>query len=100
MVFRLLVLLKFKDGMLEWQTDILHSAQTEMLARMKRAAPKQYAVVKAANAGSGSAYPEGFTIAVAAVGPISLPLRIRAALTSDPKQIGIFRGWDRSSPVS
>ena len=36
---------------------------------------------------NGSAYPEGFTIAVAAADPISLPLNIQAALTSNPKQI-------------
>jgi hypothetical protein len=85
-----LVLLKFENGVLEWQTDILRAAQTEMLARTKRAAPKQYSLAKAANAGSGSAYPEGFTIAVAAPNPISLPLNIQAALTSDPKQIEGF----------
>src|SRR5205085_2955922 len=85
-----LVLLKFNNGVLEWQTDILAAAQSEMLARAKRAAPKQYAVARAANAGNGSAYPEGFTIAVAALGPVSLPLRIQAALTSDPKQIESF----------
>jgi hypothetical protein len=85
-----LVLLKFKNGVLEWQTDILGLAQTEMLARTKGAAPKQYAAAKAANAGNGSAYPQGFTIAVSADGPVSLPLKIRAALTSDPKQIEGF----------
>jgi hypothetical protein len=71
-----LVLLKFKNGILEWQTDILRAAQTTMLSRTKRAAPKQYVLAKKANAGSGSAYPEGFTIAVAAADPISLPLNI------------------------
>ena len=82
-----LVLLKFKNDLLEWQTDILRAAQTEMLDRTKRAAPKQYAVAKKANTGNGSAYPEGFTITVAAADPISLPLNIQAALTSNPKQI-------------
>lgn len=85
-----LVLLKFKNGVLEWQTDILRAAQTEMLDRTKQAVPKQYAVAKEANAGNGSAYPEGFTIAVATANPISLPLNIQAALTSDPKQIEGF----------
>jgi hypothetical protein len=85
-----LVLLKFKNDQLEWQIDILRAAQTEMLARTKRAAPKQYVLAKTANAGSGSAYPDGFTIAVAAADPISLPLNIQAALTSDPKQIEGF----------
>jgi hypothetical protein len=85
-----LVLLKFKNGELEWQVDILRAAQTAILARTKRAAPKRYALAKQANVGSGSAYPEGFTIAVAAVDPISLPLNIQAALTSDPKKIEGF----------
>lgn len=85
-----LVLLKFKNGVLEWQTDILAAAHTEMLARTKRAAPKQYAIAKAASSGNGSAYPEGFTIPVAARGPVSLPLKIEAALTSDPKRIEGF----------
>jgi hypothetical protein len=85
-----LVLLKFENGVLEWQTDILSVAQTEMLAQTKHAAPKQYALAKEANAGNGSAYPEGFTIAVAAANPISFPLNIQAALTSDPKQIEGF----------
>jgi hypothetical protein len=82
-----LVLLKFKNGELEWQLDILRAAQTAMVARTKRATPKCYALAKQANYGSGSAYPEGFTIAVAAGDPVSLPLNIQAALTSDPKQI-------------
>jgi hypothetical protein len=82
-----LVLLKFKNGMLEWQIDVLREAQTEMLARTKRAAPKRYALAKKVNVGNGSAYPEGFTIAVSAANPIVLPLSIQAALTSNPKQI-------------
>src|SRR5947207_9530589 len=95
-----LVLLKFKNDLLEWQTDILRAAQTEMLDRTKRAAPKQYAVAKKANTGNGSAYPEGFTITVAAADPISLPLNIQAALTSNPKQIETNPRWDQSWPAS
>ena len=84
------VLLKFKDGVLEWQLDVKKAAQTESLARTKRAAPAQYAKAKNANAGSGSAYPEGFSIYVQALDPISAPLKIRATLTSDPKDIEGF----------
>jgi hypothetical protein len=80
-----LVLLKFKNGELEWQLDILRAAQTAMLVRTKRATPRRYALAKQANYGSGSAYPEGFTVAVAAADPVSLPLNVQAALTSDPK---------------
>lgn len=82
-----LVLLKFNNGMLEWQTDITAVAESESLKRTKRAAPDQYAKARKANAGSGSAYPEGFSIYVEAFDPISFPLHIRATLTSDPKGI-------------
>jgi hypothetical protein len=84
------VLLKFKNGALEWQCDITALAYREILERTKHAAPDKYAKAKTANAGSGSAYPEGFTIEVVALNPISLPLNVRAALTSDPKQIEGF----------
>jgi len=81
------VLLKFKDDALEWQCDITALAHREILERTKRAAPEKYTKAKKANEGNGSAYPEGFTIEVVALGPISLPLNVKAALTSDPKQI-------------
>jgi hypothetical protein len=85
-----LVLLKFSGGVLEWQTDITAAAQSETLLRTKRTAPDQYAKAKKANAGNGSAYPEGFSIYVAAFDPISFPLHIRATLTADPKEIEDF----------
>lgn len=50
--------------------------------------PERYAAAKKANAGNGSAYPEGFTIDVEVLDPNSFPLRVRAILTSDPKGIG------------
>jgi hypothetical protein len=53
------VLLKFKNGALEWQRDITAIAETESLKRTKTAAPDKYARAKKANAGSGFAYPEG-----------------------------------------
>lgn len=85
-----LVLLKFNNGTLEWQTNILAAAQKESLSRTKNAAPEKYAEAKKANAGNGSAYPEGFTIDVVAMNPIALPLCVWAALTSDPKEIEDF----------
>ena len=95
------VLLKFKNDALEWQSDITALAHREILERTKHAAPDKYAEAKKANAGSGSAYPEGFTIEVVALSPISLPLDVRAALTSDPKQIEGFPklGSDLSATV-
>jgi len=82
-----LVLLKIVNGELAWQTDILKTAQQAVLERTRKAAPAKYAAAKKQNAGSGSAYPEGFSVDVEAIDPISLPLRIRVALTSNPKEI-------------
>jgi hypothetical protein len=81
------VLLKFKGGALEWQADITALAEAETLQQTKRAVPKKYALARRANEGSGSAYPEGFSIYVDALDPIALPLRVRATLTADPKGI-------------
>ena len=83
-------LLKFNNGALEWQCDITALAHREILERTKHGAPDKYAKAKEANAGSGSAYPEGFTIEVVALDPIAFPVKVRAALTSDPKQIEGF----------
>jgi hypothetical protein len=81
------VLLKFQNGAREWQCDLTANAHREILERTKRASPERYAEAKKANAGNGSAYPEGFTIEVLASDPISVPLNVRAGLTSDPKGI-------------
>ncbi len=83
------VLIKVVDGEVKWQTDALKAAQQEILARTKKAAPKQYAAAKKQNEGSGSAYPEGFSIDVDVVGSgsISTPLRLKVVLSSNPKQI-------------
>ena len=86
----LFVLLKLENGVPEWQSDITATAHSEILERTKRAALAKYAKAKKANAGNGSAYPEGFTIEVVALDPIAFPLKIRAALTSDPKEIEGF----------
>ena len=85
------VLIKIEDGNVKWQTDILKAAQQEILARTKKVAPKQYAAAKKENEGSGSAYPEGFSVDVEAVGKIATPLRIRVVLSSNPKQIEGFK---------
>jgi len=84
------VLLKFDNSALEWQCDITALAHREILERTKHDAPDKYAKAKKANTGSGSAYPEGFTIEVVALDPIAFPIKVRAALTSDPKQIEGF----------
>ena len=83
-----LVLLRLENGQLAWQRDLLRLAQQAILDRTRKAAPKKYAAAKKANAGNGSAYPEGFTIDVEPLAAISLPLQVRAVLTSDPKGTG------------
>ena len=80
-----LVLLKLKNGQVAWQRNLLTLAQQAILTRTRKAAPRKYAAAKKANAGSGSAYPAGFTIDVEALDTVSLPLHVRAVLTSNPK---------------
>ena len=79
------VLIKLEKGEVKWQTDILKAAQEAILARTKKAAPKQYALAKKANEGSGSAYPEGFSVDVEMIGRLTIPLRVRVVLSSNPK---------------
>jgi hypothetical protein len=79
------VLLKLAKNKFLWQTNILKAAQLAILSRTRQAAPKKYASVKIEHVGWGSAYKDGFTIDVEALDPISLPMKIQATLTSDPK---------------
>ncbi len=96
-----LVLLKVADNQFAWQVDVLTTVQQAILIRTHQAAPVKYAAGKKWNNGSGSAYPDGFTVNVRAEGdkergkpeenvkgkPVSLPLRVHAELTSNPKGI-------------
>ena len=86
-----LVLLKIEQDHGKWQINLLTTAQQAVLSRTREAAPKQYAVAKKSNAGSGSAFPEGFTIDVTTDrengSTVSLPLGVHAQLTANPKQI-------------
>lgn len=81
------VLIKIEDGRIAWQTDMLKEAQQAILARTKEAAPKAYAAAKKDNEGSGSAFPEGFSVDVEANGPVELPLKLEVSLTANPKGI-------------
>jgi hypothetical protein len=80
------VLLKFSNGKLDWQADITRAAQAECLLRTRRAEPKLYARAMADNVGDGKAYPDGFSVQVAVIGDLKLPLQVRATLTSNPKE--------------
>lgn len=86
-----LVLLNIQDGAIKWQTDLLKTAQQAVLTRTKKAKPQVYATVTKENADDGSAFPDGFTVDVFTDlkqgEPVSLPLTIHAALTSNPKGI-------------
>jgi hypothetical protein len=88
---RAAVYLRISDGALAWQTDLLRSAQIEMLRRTKKAVQKTYAAAVEENKGSGSAYPDGFTIDITLPekNP-KLPLRFKTTLTSNPKSIDFF----------
>ena len=91
---RALVLIQLNDGKVQWQLDLLKTAQQEILARARKAAPKKYAAAKKQNAGNGSAYPDGFTVDVTTDGEdttsVDLPLRVHVTLTSNPKAIEDF----------
>jgi hypothetical protein len=86
-----LVLLKIEQNKAKWQLDVLKTAQEALLSRTREAAPDQYNICKRANAGNGSAFPDGFTVDVATDGEdtktVSLPLAVHADLTANPKQL-------------
>ena len=82
-----LTLIKLEDGRVAWQVDLLAKSQRAILARTKEAKPELYARAKKENEGSGSAYPEGFSVDVVAVEPVALPMKVLVDLTSNPKGI-------------
>lgn len=86
-----LVLIKIEGNRATWQLNLLKIAQQAVLTRTRKAAPKQYLMARKANAGNGSAYPEGFTIDVSTDGEntnsVALPLGVHVDLTANPKQI-------------
>jgi hypothetical protein len=92
--FRALVLLKIENGEVKWQRDLLQQMQQEILARTRKAKPRKYAAAKKANAGHGTAYPDGFTVNVTVAGeegaPLTFPLFLHARLESNPKEIENF----------
>jgi len=93
-----LVLLKIEQDRAEWETDLLNTAQQAVLSRTREARPEQYEICKKANAGNGSAFPDGFTIDVTTDGEntktLSLPLGVHADLSSNPKLIENFPNLD------
>jgi hypothetical protein len=94
-----LVVVKLQGGKVAWQTNVLKLGEQAILDRTKKAAPIKYARVRKTNVGMGtmgpnqvggvddprSSYPEGFSIQVDVVGPITFPLHVTAELTSEAK---------------
>ena len=81
------VVVRLKNGKVLWQRDLLKLAQDEILEHTRQAAPSHFQAAKEHNRGNGSAYPEGFSVDVEVVEPIDFPLKVRIALTSNPKDI-------------
>lgn len=86
-----LVLLKIRSGRVAWQLNLLDAAQGAIITRTKRVRPSKYQSAKKENRGNGTAYPDGFTVdvsvGVAPGAPLTLPLKVTATLTSNPKQM-------------
>jgi len=98
-------LVKLARGKIAWQRNVLKAGQEAILSRTRRAAPEQYRLKKAENAGNGSAYPEGFSVEVTVAQEsrsllgeedpspakpekfVSFPLAVHVSLTSDPKEV-------------
>ena len=81
-----LVLLRLKDDKEQWQLDLMRESQRAILSRTKDASPQRYAAAKQANAGNGSAYPEGFTVNVTTdEDKIAFPYHVLVDLIADPK---------------
>jgi hypothetical protein len=99
-----LILLKVEQNRAKWQLDVLKTAQQAVLSRTRQAAPEQYEKCKKANAGNGSAFPDGFTIDVTTDGEdsktVSLPLRVQADLTANPNRSTVSRIWIPTSMPS
>lgn len=99
-----LTLLSIENGRVKWQRNLLELAQQSILVRTRKAAPQKYAAAKKWNKGNGAAFPDGFTVNVRAEGdkerggpeedvkgkPVSLPLKIHAELTSNPKGLDSY----------
>jgi len=96
-----LTLLRIENSKVKWALDVLRTVQQAILVRTRKVAPQKYAVAKKENKGNGTAFPDGFTVNVRVEGdqerggatenvegrPISLPLKVHAELTSNPKEM-------------
>jgi hypothetical protein len=84
------VLIKLGADKEQWQLDLMKTSQRAILARTKGASPRRYAAAKRANAGNGTAYPEGFTVDVTTDHEIAFPFHVGVDLTANPKEFPDF----------
>jgi hypothetical protein len=101
-----LVLVKLQNGIVRWQLNVLEAAQREALDRTRKAAPEKYAAARSyfekgnlalnVRMDSEAVFKVSVRVEGDAAGeldkqgkglPVSLPLKIHAELTSNPKQI-------------
>lgn len=96
-----LFLIGLKNDKVDWQLDLLKTVQKAILTRTSAAEALKYAASKKRNKGNGSAFPDDFTVNVRVEGdkprgggleavkgkPISLPFKVHAELTSNPKHL-------------
>lgn len=80
-----LLLVRLENGKVLWQRNVMQMLQKEILARTRQAQPKKYAAVKKDHEGWGSAYPDGFSVEVEALDPLTFPVHVRARLASETK---------------
>ena len=71
-----LTLLRIENGKVKWALDVLRTVQQAIVVRTRQVAPQKYAVAK-----------EGGAVENVQGKPISLPFKVHAELTSNPKEM-------------
>ena len=83
---RTVTMIEIKDGKIARQSDLIKAGYAEILKRSKAAHPKTYAAAVKENSGSGSVFPDGFTVSLTLKeNEAKLPARFVLTLTADPK---------------
>jgi hypothetical protein len=83
------VLVTLADGRIKSQVNIISLLQKAILTRAKKASPAQYAKIKAAGAGDGSWFKDGFAVDCVPVdgGTLKFPLDYNVYMGANIKQI-------------
>lgn len=82
------ILVKLERGKIKKVVDVLNELQQEFLRRARQAVPNKYAAVKAAGAGDGSWWKDGFAtdfVLDSSGRPLKFPMLFHCFLSSDPK---------------